>query len=470
LTSFVSFFRYSDRIENADELLEQFLDLFVDEPAQVQLQLLTAIVKLFLRRPQETQDMVTRVLNLATEESDNPDLRDRGFVYWRLLSTDPAAAKSVVLAEKPVISNSTANLESGLLNQLLHHVGSLASVYHKPPATFVTKLKGVKREYRPRGDEEDSEGEAQSQEDHGNNAQPRMGDLMGMGDMAQALPSASTGGVGGGGGGLLGDLSFLNVGPTAPVPVKRLLLPAQQGGGLQIAGSWVRRQGAVVWELSLSNQSNAPIAGLAVQFNVNSMGFAPAPGCLNGVPVLTPGMSFEVAVPMTTSGTRKEGVFSDGLQIAIKHNVGVFYFADQVPFEVLLSEQGTLEGNVYLSAWSAIPEQLESMTELQGLQTNPEHIKGKLGLARIFFVAQRKVDNQDVMYFSARTDNNAVLLLEVTFAVGAPLQLCVRTQEQSLVRLLESTIDVVVDVVVAVVVAAVAIVVVVVVVVVVVFS
>ena len=29
---------YSDHIENADELLEQFLDLFVDEPAQVQLQ------------------------------------------------------------------------------------------------------------------------------------------------------------------------------------------------------------------------------------------------------------------------------------------------------------------------------------------------------------------------------------------------------------------------------------------------
>jgi AP-1 complex subunit beta-1 len=51
---------YSDHIENADELLEQFLDIFVDEPASVQLQLLTAVVKLFLRRPQETQDLVTR--------------------------------------------------------------------------------------------------------------------------------------------------------------------------------------------------------------------------------------------------------------------------------------------------------------------------------------------------------------------------------------------------------------------------
>ena len=60
---------------------------------QVQLQVLTAIVKLFLRKPQGTQELVQRVLALATQDSDNPDLRDRGYIYWRLLSTDPAAAK-----------------------------------------------------------------------------------------------------------------------------------------------------------------------------------------------------------------------------------------------------------------------------------------------------------------------------------------------------------------------------------------
>lgn len=29
------------------------------------------------------------VLNNATVETDNPDLRDRAYIYWRLLSTDP---------------------------------------------------------------------------------------------------------------------------------------------------------------------------------------------------------------------------------------------------------------------------------------------------------------------------------------------------------------------------------------------
>lgn len=91
--------QYADRIENSDELLEDFLFTFNEEPTevclkfrslstalltgvfrrvrQVQLALLTAIVKLFIRRPTVGQDLVPRVLKMATEEVDNPDLRDR---------------------------------------------------------------------------------------------------------------------------------------------------------------------------------------------------------------------------------------------------------------------------------------------------------------------------------------------------------------------------------------------------------
>ena len=65
---------------------------------------------MFLKRPADTQELVQNVLSLATQvhltsvfsslcidirtqDSDNPDLRDRGYIYWRLLSTDPGAAK-----------------------------------------------------------------------------------------------------------------------------------------------------------------------------------------------------------------------------------------------------------------------------------------------------------------------------------------------------------------------------------------
>lgn len=70
----------------------------------VQLQILTATVKLFLKFPNTTEGMITHVLKMATEDTTNPDLRDRGYVYWRLLSSDPEITKKIVLSEKPTIN------------------------------------------------------------------------------------------------------------------------------------------------------------------------------------------------------------------------------------------------------------------------------------------------------------------------------------------------------------------------------
>ena len=78
-----------------------------------------------------------------SQDSDNPDLRDRGYIYWRLLSTDPVAAKEVVLAEKPLISEETDLIEPTLLDELICYIGTLASVYHKPPSAFVEGSRGV---------------------------------------------------------------------------------------------------------------------------------------------------------------------------------------------------------------------------------------------------------------------------------------------------------------------------------------
>jgi vesicle coat complex subunit len=49
------------------------------------------------------EDLITTVIQQATDDSDNPDLRNRGYMYWRLLSQDPEEAKRIVLGEKPTI-------------------------------------------------------------------------------------------------------------------------------------------------------------------------------------------------------------------------------------------------------------------------------------------------------------------------------------------------------------------------------
>lgn len=150
---------YAEKISNAGDILAGFVEGFSEEFTQVcnvhssqgahilpnkyllqtQLQILTAVVKLFLKRPEKAQGLVQKVLQAATAENDNPDIRDRAYVYWRLLSntTDKNAAKNVVLSEKPPIVTTIQSLPPQLLEQLIQELSTLASVYHKPPEQFI---------------------------------------------------------------------------------------------------------------------------------------------------------------------------------------------------------------------------------------------------------------------------------------------------------------------------------------------
>lgn len=62
-------------------------------------------------------------------------------MYWRLLTSNPTAARDIVLSEKPVISTETDRMDKGMLDQLLLHTGTLGSIYHKNPETFIRTSK-----------------------------------------------------------------------------------------------------------------------------------------------------------------------------------------------------------------------------------------------------------------------------------------------------------------------------------------
>ncbi|KAL4067586.1 adaptin N terminal region-domain-containing protein [Scleroderma yunnanense] len=136
--------QFSDRIDNADDLLDDLVYTFLDEPTEVQLALLTAVVKLFVYKSSSdtTKALVHKVLKWATEDVDNPDLRDRGFMYWRMLAMNPALARDIVLAEKPAITTDSDRMDRGALDQLLLHTGTLGSIYHKNPETFIRNATG----------------------------------------------------------------------------------------------------------------------------------------------------------------------------------------------------------------------------------------------------------------------------------------------------------------------------------------
>lgn len=133
--------QYADRIENSEELLDDFLYTFREEPVAIQLALLTATAKLFLKRPSAGSELVPKVLNWATEHTVDPDCRDRGFMYWRLLSSSPEDARRVILAPHPRIRSKLDRMDRQLLDQLLLHASTLAAVFHRQPQTFIRSAK-----------------------------------------------------------------------------------------------------------------------------------------------------------------------------------------------------------------------------------------------------------------------------------------------------------------------------------------
>jgi len=67
------------------------------------LQILTAAVKIYLKFPDTTENLISKLLEVATHKTDNPDVRDRAYIYWRMLSSNPEKTKEIVLSDKPEI-------------------------------------------------------------------------------------------------------------------------------------------------------------------------------------------------------------------------------------------------------------------------------------------------------------------------------------------------------------------------------
>lgn len=410
---------YAERIDNADELLASFLENFKDENTQVQLQLLTAVVKLFLKRPKDTQEMVQNVLNLATQESDNPDLRDRGFIYWRLLSTDPEAAKSVVLAEKPLIADTTAQLDETLLNELIPHISTLASVYHKPPESFVTKLKGLAKGSRLRvKEEEDEESEYDNNEVEDSPAastasaaparstpapvKQQTGNLLDLdlGDLGAALPTPSGGAPKPSGDFGLFDLSMPGgAAPTSsPAAQRQLVLPSDQGKGMQISAAFVRRDGRLALDIAISNFTPSPMGNFVIQFDKNSFGIAPL---TTAIPInqLFPGQSGDALVPLAATAAVNPGAPSTSIRMAVKNSLGsdIYIFSATLPFHLLFVESGQLERSAYLSMWKSIPDANERSKDMQLTAVGPMDLDfsiRKLTSKNLFEIAKRRVNDQ----------------------------------------------------------------------------
>jgi len=432
---------YAARIENADELLTSFLETFHDETAQVQLQLLTATVKLFLRKPDANEALVQRVLNMATVESDNPDLRDRGYIYWRLLCADADAAKAIVLADKPVISDDTNAIDPGLLEVLLANVSTLAAVFHKPPEAFVSRVKVAA------GADGDESGEefASDSDDEDKKAEPASGATAAAGGapVPAPAPAASS----------LIDVDLLGLDPTpAPAPAVAAAAPTRAAApssspldffgapvaaapsspplevlgskdGITIRGALTRVGGKAVLQTVLENGTGGVVGQCALRFKPNKLGVAPDNGVIS-YPNVAPGSSAAVAIPLSCVASQGSADPLDKLVGAMRDNASgtVVFFDVPMRLEVFLREGGPMDKAAFVAAYRALPPTAELSATVKGLASaSYEDAITKLAAKNVYYIDKRVAgEDQTDVFFSASIENGTDVLIHTTWKAGFP--------------------------------------------------
>ncbi|CAG9584242.1 putative beta-adaptin [Leishmania major strain Friedlin] len=130
---------YCDFIENGKDIIQRFIDTIMEQEQRVQLAILSAAVKMFLRNPQTMEPQLNRVLETVTTHSDDADVRDRAFAYWRLLSKGITVdqMKKVVHGQMVPVNVDHTFSDAMTMADLKKSLNTAAIVFARPSQSFL---------------------------------------------------------------------------------------------------------------------------------------------------------------------------------------------------------------------------------------------------------------------------------------------------------------------------------------------
>lgn len=125
---------YAEEIYNVSmNTFKKWIANFQNEDRKVQLEILSSAVKVYLKYPDEFESLISDLLTVATENVNNPDVRDRAFIYWRMLSTDPEKTKTVVFGYRPQAKDNDKLVDQSFLSDMMKSMGYASSLFEKRP-------------------------------------------------------------------------------------------------------------------------------------------------------------------------------------------------------------------------------------------------------------------------------------------------------------------------------------------------
>jgi len=160
---------FCNYIKNSTELITPFVESFNEESSPaVKLQILNSIIKNYVNKPNECEELVKVCLQKGAEECENPDVRDRAYIYWRLLENDPDLAKEMIAGEKSSFEFcEEETFETEILDDIIMNMTNVSGVYHKTNKSLILKEDMViDVEEEAESDKKESKGEPKQLKNH----------------------------------------------------------------------------------------------------------------------------------------------------------------------------------------------------------------------------------------------------------------------------------------------------------------
>ena len=171
-------------------------------------------------------------------------------------------------------------------------------------------------------------------------------------------------------------------------------------------------------EMDFSNKSLQPMSDFALQLNRNSFGLIPAQP-LQVTSPLFPNQTVSAQLVLTTNGPTLKMDPLTNLQVAVKNNIEVFYFACVVPIHVYFILDTEMDKMAFVQAWQDIPESNEIKQQLQNVNgLSIDDLQNKLRLNNIHTVTRTIIEQKEMLYQTIKLTNGISVLVELKITPG----------------------------------------------------
>lgn len=170
--------------------------------------------------------------------------------------------------------------------------------------------------------------------------------------------------------------------------------------------------------MDFTNKALQPISDFALQLNRNSFGLTPAQP-LQVTSPLFPNQNVSTQLPLNTNGPILKMEPLTNLQVAVKTNVDVFYFACIVPIHVYFILDNEMDKMAFVQTWQEIPQNFEIKQQLQNVHDlSIDDLQNKFRLNNIHTVTRTIIEQKEMLYQTIKLTNGILVLVELKITPG----------------------------------------------------